>query len=202
MTSCLPHPVPFPGSVRYVCAFHPGGPWADWEWENLDQTPCPTARGSIADQPAPEPNDQIAVWDLVIQDMADRDATGRVRCGTPLQPFNGRDALVDAYQEALDMVVYLRQAIYERSQGWRVEVTAINEPDRTFLTVPDGKVEREVADERGDLDARSGGQADLGVETGAQDLGVATVPATADTGGPATARRGRPKGSRNRRPAQ
>lgn len=32
----------------------------------------------------------------------------------PLQAHNGRDPLVDAYQEALDLVVYLRQAIEER----------------------------------------------------------------------------------------
>ena len=34
--------------------------------------------------------------------------------GTPLQAHNGRDPLVDAYQEALDLAVYLRQAIEER----------------------------------------------------------------------------------------
>lgn len=33
----------------------------------------------------------------------------------PLQPFNGRDALVDAYQEAVDLAVYLRQRIEEES---------------------------------------------------------------------------------------
>jgi hypothetical protein len=47
-------------------------------------------------------------------DMRERDATGRARYGTPLQPFNGRQALVDAYQELLDAAVYLRQHIYER----------------------------------------------------------------------------------------
>lgn len=62
----------------------------------------------------PVPNDLPAVWDLVIADMEARDLVGRGRYGTPLQPYNGRDALVDAYQEALDLVVYLRQAIYER----------------------------------------------------------------------------------------
>lgn len=41
-------------------------------------------------------------------------AMGRARYGTPLQAGNGRDALVDAYQEALDLCVYLRQAIEER----------------------------------------------------------------------------------------
>lgn len=65
-------------------------------------------------QPAPKPNDNPAVWALVIKDMADRDAFGYAKYGTRLQPGNGRDFLIDAYQEALDLVVYLRGAIYER----------------------------------------------------------------------------------------
>lgn len=55
------------------------------------------------------------VWDLVLQDMAERDKIGSERYGTRLQPNNGRNPLIDAYQEALDLVVYLRQAIYEQS---------------------------------------------------------------------------------------
>lgn len=68
----------------------------------------------VTEQVAPTPNTLPAVWDLVLADMKARDAEGRRKYGTPLQPFNGRDPLVDAYQEALDLVVYLRQAIYER----------------------------------------------------------------------------------------
>ena len=71
----------------------------------------------IVDQPAPQPNEEPGIWQLVIADMRDRDQVGRQRYGTPLQAHNGRDALVDAlvdaYQEALDLVVYLRQAIEE-----------------------------------------------------------------------------------------
>lgn len=66
------------------------------------------------EQPAPVANDRPAVWDLVIADMRQRDRVGRERYGTPLQPHNGRDALVDAYQEALDLAVYLRQELQER----------------------------------------------------------------------------------------
>lgn len=66
------------------------------------------------EQPAPTTNHSAAIWDLVIADMHERDHVGRQRYGTPLQANNGRDALVDAYQEALDLVVYLRQAIEER----------------------------------------------------------------------------------------
>lgn len=62
----------------------------------------------------PVANDNVCVWDLVRKDINDREAYGIRKYKTRLQPFNGRDALVDAYQEALDLSVYLRQAIYER----------------------------------------------------------------------------------------
>lgn len=65
-------------------------------------------------QPDPKPNDLPAVWDLVREDMDRRDNIGLNIYGTRLQPFNGRDVLKDAYHEALDLAVYLRQAIYER----------------------------------------------------------------------------------------
>ena len=68
-------------------------------------------------QPAPEPNGNRPVWELVIEDMQARDHVGRQRYGVPLQANNGRDALVDAYQEALDLVVYLRQVLEERSRS-------------------------------------------------------------------------------------
>lgn len=42
----------------------------------------------------------------MLTDMAERDRLGRERYGTPFQPFNGRRAAVDAYQEALDLAVY------------------------------------------------------------------------------------------------
>lgn len=65
-------------------------------------------------QPSPTANTLPAVWDLVIRDMLDRDLTGLDRYGVRLQPYNGRDPLIDAYQELLDAAVYIRQAIYER----------------------------------------------------------------------------------------
>lgn len=68
-----------------------------------------------APQPTPMPRaDKPASWDLVLADMKERDDFGKSKYGTSLQPGNGRDALADAYQEALDLAVYLRTAIYER----------------------------------------------------------------------------------------
>lgn len=68
----------------------------------------------ITEQPPPQPNDKPAVWDLVKADMTARDVEGRRKYGVPLQPENGRDGLVDLYQELLDAVVYVRSLIYER----------------------------------------------------------------------------------------
>lgn len=71
-----------------------------------------------APEPPPEANDNTPVWELVIADMHERDHEGRRKYGVPLQAENGRNPLVDAYQEALDLSVYLRQAIEEeRAQG-------------------------------------------------------------------------------------
>jgi hypothetical protein len=70
---------------------------------------------AIIDQPAPVPNTSRPVWELVIEDMRSRDHLGRRRYGAPLQAGNGRDVLVDLYQELLDACVYTRQLIEERN---------------------------------------------------------------------------------------
>ncbi len=50
---------------------------------------------------------------LVLTDMTERDRIGRERYGQPLAAGNGRRHLVDAYQEMLDEVVYLRTWLEE-----------------------------------------------------------------------------------------
>ena len=64
-------------------------------------------------QPPPKKG-EVEVWPLVIADMEERNNSATVKYGTPLMTNNGRDSLIDAYQEALDLCVYLRQAIEER----------------------------------------------------------------------------------------
>jgi len=56
---------------------------------------------------------KVNVWELVITDMKERDKFGEDKYGTKLQTFNGRNALIDAYQEVLDLAVYLKQKILE-----------------------------------------------------------------------------------------
>lgn len=65
-------------------------------------------------EPPPIKNDGPSMHDLVAADIAARKEFGLKKYGTPLQAHNGRDALMDAYEETLDLIVYLRQAIEER----------------------------------------------------------------------------------------
>ena len=69
----------------------------------------------LKEQQPPQPAEGDC-WLLVLADMEERRKRGIEKYGTPVQPHNGRDPLIDAYQEALDLCVYLRQAIEERSK--------------------------------------------------------------------------------------
>jgi hypothetical protein len=53
------------------------------------------------------------IWEVILKEMHERDEMGRAKHGGPLQPFNGRKSLWDAYQELLDLLAYLRQKIWE-----------------------------------------------------------------------------------------
>jgi hypothetical protein len=64
-------------------------------------------------EPAPIGDGQV-ILDLVRKDFEDRAAAGEIKYGTKLRAYNGRDTLMDAYQEAVDLCMYLRQAMYER----------------------------------------------------------------------------------------
>jgi hypothetical protein len=52
----------------------------------------------------------------VREDLEKRERLGVERYGTALYPRNGRDALLDAYEEALDLACYLKQALVEREE--------------------------------------------------------------------------------------
>jgi hypothetical protein len=88
-------------------------------WQNGDnppEAPAVEATPAHADskgQPAPTGNG-ASVTDAVVADMLYRREHGIVKYGTELRANNGRDALSDAYQEALDLAVYLKQALMER----------------------------------------------------------------------------------------
>lgn len=66
------------------------------------------------DQPLPTPNDLPLVADALRGYIEDRKQVGIERYGVALQPHNGRDALRDAFEEAVDLATYLAQVLIER----------------------------------------------------------------------------------------
>lgn len=68
-----------------------------------------------ASNPQPSPTHGVkVVVDIVLQDIRERAEVGKIKYGTYLKTHNGRIALWDAYQEAIDLVMYLRQEILNR----------------------------------------------------------------------------------------
>lgn len=82
-------------------------------------------------QPPPKKNEHPSVWETIIEkemqnpynsfaqefvvpDMRKRHEKGLETYGVALQPHNGRDALTDAYEEALDLLAYVTQLEMER----------------------------------------------------------------------------------------
>jgi hypothetical protein len=78
----------------------------------------------IEPQPAPVPGEGDGVWTQLIADMQARDQFGRQKYRTALHVEDGREGLVDAFQEALDLLVYLKKAILQREQGILTETQA------------------------------------------------------------------------------
>ncbi len=78
----------------------------------LDEGEQESAR--FREQPKPKVTNGAHIADLVAVDLRYRKELGIRKYGTPLQAHNGRDALQDAYEEALDLCQYLKQAIEER----------------------------------------------------------------------------------------
>lgn len=84
---------------------------------------------ATATQPAPS-GDGVDVTESLValshvptelaQDFARRSLQGRAKYGVTLRTHNGRDALVDAYQEACDLCVYLHQAVLEHAAAYTV----------------------------------------------------------------------------------
>lgn len=56
------------------------------------------------------------IADQVIEDIKKRKVQGKKKYGVPLRANNGRDALQDAYEEAQDLSLYLKQAMVERDE--------------------------------------------------------------------------------------
>ena len=68
---------------------------------------------AATNEPSPTGEGKFVI-PYVINDMNARSEMGERKYGTKLRINNGRDSLMDAYQEALDLVMYLKQAIMDR----------------------------------------------------------------------------------------
>lgn len=64
-------------------------------------------------EPNPEPGKTVVLYE-VLRALVERAEAGKLKYGTYLETNNGRDALMDAFQESLDLCMYLAQAILER----------------------------------------------------------------------------------------
>jgi len=88
----------------------------------------------MTSQPSPTSsiNSRIVLRE-VVKDLAKRAEHGKQTYGTLLKTHNGRDALIDAYEEALDLLMYLKQMLMEREDHTSNLDTGLLEIDN-FLT--------------------------------------------------------------------
>lgn len=93
-------------------------------------------------EPAPQPNDWPTVHDIAASALLQRKAWGVQKYGTPLQPFNGRNALVDAFQEMLDGAAYVQQALIEQGEQLAVVKEVLKFLDWSAAVDPHGKGDR------------------------------------------------------------
>lgn len=77
-------------------------------------------RDPNTDQALPTTNARPYIQDLVITDIETRKQHGIRKYGTALQSGNGRNMTQDAYEEALDLAIYLRGMLdeEERRECW------------------------------------------------------------------------------------
>lgn len=73
----------------------------------------------------------------MIADIEERKNLGLRKYGTLLQPFNGRSFLLDAYEEVLDLAVYLRGKIEEERQKEQAKFPALEIEGETLWPLGD-----------------------------------------------------------------
>jgi hypothetical protein len=67
-------------------------------------------------QTTPPRAGNIRVLDAVLSDLKSRAEMGRKKYGHYLETNNGRNALQDAYEECLDLCMYLKQRLMEEEK--------------------------------------------------------------------------------------
>jgi hypothetical protein len=64
-----------------------------------------------------EDQDAAPITPKVVDDLLARREAGVKKYGRELESFNGRDAMIDAYHEAVDLAMYLGQLVMEGSSA-------------------------------------------------------------------------------------
>lgn len=118
-------------------------------------------RDPETDQALPIPTGGPVIQHLVIADVQDRLEHGIRKYGTGLQVGNGRDMAQDAYEEVLDLAVYLRGLLAEREGMVMVPRAALEALIKEYLDcaerADEGHTPQWLPDAAGFIDA-------LGVE--------------------------------------
>ena len=81
-----------------------------------DAQECKAEHAATSKQSAPKGSGN-PILGMVLADLTNRALEGKEKYGEPLKAHNGRNALWDAYQEALDLAMYLRQLIQEQQDA-------------------------------------------------------------------------------------
>lgn len=89
---------------------------------------------SVASQQPTPHGSGTPIVNLVKADLEARAQAGELKYGERLKAHNGRNALLDAYQEALDLACYLRQAMQETTER-QVAPAATENPTQEKATV-------------------------------------------------------------------
>jgi len=106
------------------------------------------------EQPAPTEGTGPDCWQLVLEDMAERRWVGIDKYKMLLRPDNGRDGLVDAYQEVLDLAVYLRQAVEQRKAAEATQAETLKAFERIKRALARARGEEWAQDGRPEESAR------------------------------------------------
>lgn len=90
-------------------------------WDHIGERPrhqaYPVQRSeAFVNEPMPTGNGQ-PVLPHILKDFNARAQMGLLKYGTLLRIDNGRDCLMDAYQELLDLVMYTKQKLLERTSA-------------------------------------------------------------------------------------
>lgn len=88
-------------------------PFIKTKLENILKQHEHDADGCTCKQTTPPYTGKTRVLDCVFEDLRARAEMGRNKYGHYLETNNGRNALQDAYEEALDMCMYLKQWLLE-----------------------------------------------------------------------------------------